>query len=100
MCGSRKYPYHPHRRDQIFQGGRGSVCLSFQWGGGCTNREYSQRVLVTRKRVRNKEKTQKFTTTMYLRRRRINEQSKDISSVPWSDLSLENVPYGLPISNR
>ena len=20
MCGSRKYPYHPHGRDQIFQG--------------------------------------------------------------------------------
>ena len=35
MCGSRKYPYHPQGRDRIFQGGReGSICLSFQWGGG------------------------------------------------------------------
>ena len=33
MCGSRKYPYHPKRRDRIFQGGGGSICLIFQWGG-------------------------------------------------------------------
>ena len=47
----------------------------------------------------NKEKAQKFTTAIYLRRIRINEHSEDILSVPWSDLSRENVPYGLPFSN-
>ena len=30
---------------------------------------------------------------------RINEHSKHILSVPWRDLSHENVPYGLPFSN-
>ena len=39
MCGSRKYPYHPHGRDWIFQGGGGSICLIFQWGGGVLHRE-------------------------------------------------------------
>ena len=74
--------------------------LNFPVGRGVHQREYFQRVLVTRKRARIKETTQKFTTTMYLRRIRIIEHSKDISSVPWSDLSRENVPYGLPFSNR
>ena len=39
-----KYPYHPHRTDQIFQWGAGEggvniiiiICLIFQQGGGCT----------------------------------------------------------------
>ena len=41
----------------------------------------------------HKEKTQKFTTTIYLQRIRINEHSEDIFSVPWSDFSCKNVPY-------
>ena len=73
MCGSRKYPYHLHRRDRIFQGGRGgSICQIFQWGGKCSIGKYFQTVFMMRKRV-TKKKTQKFTTTIYLRRIRINE---------------------------
>ena len=48
---------------------------------------------------RNKEKTQKFTTTIYLRRIRINEHSEDILSVPWSDPSRETFLKGLAFSN-
>ena len=32
-------PPPPHGRDQIFQGGGGSICLIFQWGGGDHHRE-------------------------------------------------------------
>ena len=52
MCDSRKYPYHPHGRDRIFQGVGGSICLIFQSGGrggGVTIGKYFQRVLVTSK---------------------------------------------------
>ena len=75
-------------------GGGGSICL-FSSGEEGTKGKYFQTVLVMRKRV-TKKKTQKFTTKIYLRRIRINEHSKDILSVPWNDLSRENVPYGLP----
>ena len=48
MCGSRKYPYSPHRRDWKFRGGGGGVWKSHKfkamyeaklefpegWGGG------------------------------------------------------------------
>ena len=36
------------------RGDGGSICLIFQWGGGVTIGKYSQRVLVTRKRVTKK----------------------------------------------
>ena len=40
LCGSRNYPYLPHRRDRIFQGGGGgSIWLIFQWGGGVHHRK-------------------------------------------------------------
>ena len=40
LCGSRKYPYHHHKRDWIFQGGGGgSICLIFQKGEGVHHRE-------------------------------------------------------------
>ena len=40
LCGSKKYPYHPHKRDRIFQGGGGgSICLIFQWVEGVHHRE-------------------------------------------------------------
>lgn len=78
-------------------GGGGSICL-FSSGEEGTKGKYFQTVLVMRKRV-TKKKTQKFTTKIYLRRIRINEHSKDILSVPWNDLSRENVPYGLPFLN-
>ena len=47
----------PHGRERIFQGGGGSICLIFQWGGGgwVTVGKYFQRVLVTRKRVTKKK---------------------------------------------
>ena len=62
LCGSRKYPYHPHGRDRIFQGGgRGGNLPNFLVGKGeCTIRKYFQRVLVTRKRASNKEKNKKL----------------------------------------
>ena len=53
----------------------------------------------------NKEKTQKLTTTIYLRRYKTRKKSKSyytyrlmnianiILSVPWRDLSRENVSY-------
>ena len=70
LCGSRKYPYLPHRRDRIFQGGGGgggSIWLIFQWGGGVHHREIFPEGSCDGFES-NKEKTQKFTMTIYLRR--------------------------------
>ena len=80
------------------EGGEGGSICPFFSGEEGTKGKYFQRVLVMHKRV-TKKKTQKFTTTIYLRRIRINEHSKDILSVPWNDLSREKVPYGLPFLN-
>ena len=55
LCGSRKYPYLPHGRDQIFQGEGGSICLIFQWEGGVTMGKNFQRVLMMHKRVTKKK---------------------------------------------
>ena len=75
LFGSRKYPYHPHGKDRIFQGGGGGVNLpNFPWGGGCTTGKYFQRVLTMRKRVTKKK--QKFTTTIYLRRYKTQRKLK------------------------
>ena len=57
MCGSRKYPYHPHGRDWIFQAGRGGGAAvnlpNFPVGRGGHHRE--MRVLVMRNRVTKKK---------------------------------------------
>jgi len=55
MCGSRKYPYHPHGRDWIFQAGRGwgDNLPNFPVGRGGHHRE--MRVLVMHKRVTKKK---------------------------------------------
>ena len=58
LCGSRKYPYHPHGRDQFFQGGGGGICLIFQWGQGGHHREIFPEGSRDVKES-NKEKTQK-----------------------------------------
>ena len=55
----------PHGRDRIFQGGGGSICLIFQWGGGSPEGNISRGSRDTLES--NKEKTQKFTWTIYLR---------------------------------
>ena len=34
LCGSRKYPYHPHGRDRIFQGEGGGQFAQFSSGEG------------------------------------------------------------------
>ena len=57
MCGSRKYPYHHHGRDQIFQGGGGVNLPNFPVGRGCTRGKYFQRVLMMHKRVKKKQHT-------------------------------------------
>jgi len=67
MCGSRKYPWHPHRRDQIFLGEGLSIYLIFQWGAGVHYREIFPEDSHDVKEC-DKEKTKKFTTTIYLQR--------------------------------
>ena len=68
MCGSRKYPYHPHGRDGIFQGGGRSICLIFQQGSGGHHMEIFPEGSRDAKEC-NKEKTQNFSTIIYLRKK-------------------------------
>ena len=62
-------------------------------------------VLVTRKRVITKKKHKTLPRQFICEDIKHNESglnghNKHILSVPWRDLSCENVPYGLPFSNR
>ena len=89
-----------------FSRGEGeSICLIFHWGRGVTIGKYFQRVLVTRKRVITKKKHKTLPWQFICEDIKHNESglnghNKHILSVPWRDLSCENVPYGLPFSNR
>ena len=98
-------PYPP-QKGLDFPGGEGeSICLIFQWGRGVTIGKYFQRVLVTRKRVITKKKHKTLPRQFICEDIKHNESglnghNKHILSVPWRDLSCENVPYGLLFSNR
>ena len=89
-----------------FSRGEGeSICLIFQWGRGVTIGKYFQRVLVTRKRVITKKKHKTLPWQFICEDIKHNESglnghNKHILSVPWRDLSCENLPYGLPFLNR
>ena len=77
--------------------------------GRVTIGKYFQTVFVTRKRVskkKHKNLPRQFicedintTKVKELLNLWINGHSEHILSVPWRDLSRENVPYGLPFSN-
>ena len=75
MCGSRKYPYRPHRRNRISRGeGGGAICLIFQRGGG-----HHRKIFPVGSRDAkecNKEKTQKLTTIIYLQRYKTRQKLK------------------------
>ena len=63
ICGSRKYPWQPHRRGQIFLGGGGINLPNFPVGRGVHHREILPEGSHDTKES-DKEKTQKFTSTI------------------------------------
>ena len=99
-------PPPPHGRGRVFQGGGGGNLPNFPVGrGGVTIGKYFQRVLMTRKRVSKKKhknlpwqfaKIQNTTKVKELLNPWINGHNEHILSVPWRDLSHENIHYSLP----
>ena len=104
-------PPLPHGRDRIFQRGGGINLPNFPVGRGGHHKEIFPEGSRDAQRVTKKkhkklprqfiyEDIKHTTKVKELLNLRINGHNEDILSVPWRDLSRENVPYGFVVFER